>query len=164
MKPEDFVLEIDQIIFTQKNQHLTDIQIDIIEGVFNRKSYSEIAHNSCCSLGHVKDVAYDLWKILSEYFGEQVNKSNLRSAMLRNSLIVNTVVTDNSSISASGHSFSNISNVVNYCESESGSKAFLSGQLDMKRKVEKRLKDLNFSSKEIADFFNFDEVQNQRSE
>lgn len=84
--------------------------------------------------------------------------------MLRNSLIVNTVVTNNSSISASGHSFSNISNVVNYCESESSSKAFLSGQLDMKRKVEKRLKDLKFSSEQITDFFNFDEAQNKRSE
>ena len=161
MKAEEFILEIDRIVFAQRNQHLTDIQIEIIEGVINHKSYSEIAHDSRCSLGHVKDVAYDLWKILSEHFGEQVSKSNIKSAILRNSLIVNTVVTEGSSISASGHSFSNISNVVNYCESESDKKAFINGQLDMKRKVEFRLKDLKFSSKQIADFFNFDEVQNK---
>ena len=44
---------------------------------------SSIGENCGCSAGHAKDVGYELLKILSDIFGEPVDKSNLKSVLER---------------------------------------------------------------------------------
>lgn len=73
----------DHLIFNQTGKHLDDLQQVILRGTFQGKKYSEIAQEFQCTNGHVRDVASELWKTFSETFGEQVNKSNLRTAFDR---------------------------------------------------------------------------------
>ncbi|NER04040.1 MAG: NACHT domain-containing protein [Okeania sp. SIO3C4] len=73
----------DHLIFNKTGKHLDDLQQVILRGTFQGKKYSEIAQEFQCTNGHVRDVASELWKTFSETFGEQVNKSNLRTAFDR---------------------------------------------------------------------------------
>ncbi|NEP41990.1 MAG: NACHT domain-containing protein [Okeania sp. SIO2G4] len=73
----------DHLIFNQTGKHLDDLQQVILRGTFQGKKYSEIAQEFQCTNGHVRDVASELWKTFSETFGEQVNKSNLRTTFDR---------------------------------------------------------------------------------
>ena len=73
----------DHLIFEKTGKHLDDLQQVILRGVFQGKKYSEIAQECQCTSGHVRDVASELWKTFSETFGEQVNKSNLRTTFDR---------------------------------------------------------------------------------
>ncbi|NEP90207.1 MAG: NACHT domain-containing protein [Okeania sp. SIO2C2] len=94
----------DHLIFNQTGKHLDDLQQVILRGTFQGKKYSEIAQEFQCTNGHVRDVASELWKTFSETFGEQVNKSNLRTAFDRWQL----------SIVSSPNDFIGINNI-NFC-------------------------------------------------
>ncbi|NEQ41788.1 MAG: hypothetical protein F6K40_38660 [Okeania sp. SIO3I5] len=67
---------IDELVFQQTGRHLSNIQMGILKGVLNNEKYREIAEQHKCSNGHVKDEGYELWQLLSEIFGEKLNKSN----------------------------------------------------------------------------------------
>lgn len=73
----------DEIVFKKTGKHLDDLEQAILRGVWQNEKYSEIAEEFHCSEGHVKDVASELWKILSDILGEDVSKSNLRSTIER---------------------------------------------------------------------------------
>jgi hypothetical protein len=73
----------DEIVFTRTGQHLDDLQAAVLRGTLQRETYKEIAKNFDCSESRVREVGAELWQILSEQLGEDVNKSNLRSAMER---------------------------------------------------------------------------------
>lgn len=76
------VLEfIDQEVYNKTGQHLNDLQQGIIEQTLKRKKYSEMADIYGYTEGHVKDVGYELWKLLSDIFGESVHKGNLGSVL-----------------------------------------------------------------------------------
>jgi len=73
------VLKIaDDLVFINTGKHLDDLQQWILRGTLQGQKYSRIADESYCSEGHVKDIASELWKLLSELLGEEVNKSNFR--------------------------------------------------------------------------------------
>lgn len=74
---------IDNLVFTQTGKHLDTLQLGILKNVFNGQKYSKIAEEYNCSEGHARDKAYELWRILSEVLGEELNKSNVRSAIER---------------------------------------------------------------------------------
>lgn len=75
----------DQQVFAQTDKHLDDLQEAILRGAWERQKYSDIAKSYHCTEVHVKKVASQLWKVLSETLGdgEQVNKSNLRATFDR---------------------------------------------------------------------------------
>ncbi len=73
----------DEIVFTQTGQHLDDLQDAILQGTLQRETYKEIAKNFDCSESRIREVGAELWQILSEELGEDVNKSNFRSTMGR---------------------------------------------------------------------------------
>ena len=79
---------IDELIFEQTGRHLDTLQLGILKNVINGQNYSQIAQEYNCSKGHARDKAYELWHILSETLGEDLNKSNVRSAIER--LIIST--------------------------------------------------------------------------
>ncbi|XWK89729.1 MAG: NB-ARC domain-containing protein [Phormidium sp.] len=73
----------DEIIFTKTGQHLDDLQKSILRGTLQRETYKEIAKDFDYSESRVREVGSKLWQILSEELGEDVSKSNFRSAMER---------------------------------------------------------------------------------
>jgi DNA-directed RNA polymerase sigma subunit (sigma70/sigma32) len=81
----------DEIVFTKTGQHLDDLQEAVLRGTVQRKTYKEIAKDFDCSESNIRQIGSDLWQILSEQLGEDVSKSNFRSAMerLQNSNVLN---------------------------------------------------------------------------
>ncbi|MEG4624122.1 NB-ARC domain-containing protein [Microcoleus sp. w1-18aA5] len=73
----------DRIVFEKTGQHLDDLQEAVLRGTLQRETYKHIAKNFDCSESSVKQVGSQLWQILSEELGEDVSKSNVRSAMER---------------------------------------------------------------------------------
>ncbi|GGA21280.1 hypothetical protein [Okeania sp. KiyG1] len=74
---------IDELVFQQTGKHLNNLQMGILKGVLNNEKYREIAEKYKCSNGHVKDEGYELWQVLSEIFGEKLNKSNFIATVER---------------------------------------------------------------------------------
>lgn len=94
----------------------------MIEGVLQRQKYGDIAQGLNCTEGYAKDVGYELWELLSDAFGEEVNKLNLRSALIRKSRIRNVtggVISGNHV--ARGHLIGSL----NVCTSQEESPEFL---------------------------------------
>jgi hypothetical protein len=73
----------DRIVFEKTGQHLDDLQAAILRGTLQRETYKHIAKDFDCSESSVRKVGSELWQILSEELGENISKSNLRSAMER---------------------------------------------------------------------------------
>ncbi len=74
---------VDEVVHAKTGKHLNDLQRAIIEGTLKRQKYSEIADTYRCSEGHVKDMGYELLQVLSDAFGEPVDKGNLKSVLER---------------------------------------------------------------------------------
>jgi len=73
----------DRIVFEKTGQHLDDLQEAVLRGTLQRETYKHIAKNFDCSESSVKQVGSELWQILSEKLGEDVNKKNFISAIRR---------------------------------------------------------------------------------
>ena len=74
---------VDEVVCAKTGKHLNDLQRGIIEGILNRKKYSDIADTYGCTAGHAKDVGYKLLQMLSDVFDEPVDKGNLESVLER---------------------------------------------------------------------------------
>lgn len=83
MNLEEVLKLADEIVFTKTGQHLDDLQQAVLLGTLQREKYKEIAKDFDCSESRVREVGAELWQILSEQLGEEVSKSNFRSAMER---------------------------------------------------------------------------------
>lgn len=84
MNWQEVLKYVDDLLFSQTGQHLDSLQIAILRGVFENQKYAQIAKESNCTEGHVKDEAYALWQKLSETLQENLNKSNFRATIERN--------------------------------------------------------------------------------
>ncbi|MEG4496936.1 NB-ARC domain-containing protein [Microcoleus sp. F10-C6] len=73
----------DRIVFEKTGQHLDDLQEAVLRGTLQRETYKHIAKDFDCSESSVRKVGSELWQILSEELGEDISKSNLRSALER---------------------------------------------------------------------------------
>ena len=71
----------DKIVFQKTGQHLDDLQEAVLKGTLERETYKHIAKDFDCSESSVRKVGAELWEILSEELGEDISKSNLRSAI-----------------------------------------------------------------------------------
>jgi hypothetical protein len=75
---------VDSCCFEHTGKHLTDLEIDVLRGTWEGKSYEEIAEELFRSTSYInKDVGYRLWKRLSEALGEDVTKKSFRQALNR---------------------------------------------------------------------------------
>jgi hypothetical protein len=92
----------DSLFFSETGKHLDRLQETILKGTLEGRKYSEIAEEEHCTEGHVRNVASDLWQVLSNALGQEVNKSNLRRTLQK------------SYLSISSSPFTNVSNV-NFC-------------------------------------------------
>jgi hypothetical protein len=73
----------DDIVFAKTGQHLDDLQAAVLQGTLQRETYKQIAKDFDCSESRIREIGSELWQILSEDLGEDVNKKNFRSAMER---------------------------------------------------------------------------------
>ena len=82
MKIETAIEYADQLLYERTGKHLSDLQSDIIQHSWQGQTYSQVATMAGYSEGHVKDVASQLWKVLSDALGERITKGNLRSRLI----------------------------------------------------------------------------------
>ncbi|TAG94914.1 MAG: ATP-binding protein [Oscillatoriales cyanobacterium] len=73
----------DQLVFTKTGKHLDDVQKAVVTGVYQGKTYDEIADDCKRSESRVRNVGRQLWQILSKQLGEDINKHNFRSTFHR---------------------------------------------------------------------------------
>jgi hypothetical protein len=73
----------DRLVFTKTGKHLDDVQKAVITGVYQGKTYDEIADHCKRSESRVRNIGRQLWQILSTQLGEDVNKYNFRSTIER---------------------------------------------------------------------------------
>ena len=81
----------DDIVFAKTGQHLDDLQAAVLRGTLQRETYKEIAKDFDCSESRIREIGSELWQLLSEELGENINKKNFRSAIDRsqNASVVN---------------------------------------------------------------------------
>lgn len=72
----------DSLLYEKTGQHLSDLQCCILQQVWGGKTYRAIAAIAGYSEGHVKDVASQLWRLLSDALGERITKGNYRSRLV----------------------------------------------------------------------------------
>ena len=81
---EDRVFVLAESTFTSiQGKSLNTLQRAIFKGAWEGKTYEEIASEINCSEGHIKDVAADLWKKVSEKLGQKVYKKNFKAILER---------------------------------------------------------------------------------
>jgi hypothetical protein len=83
MNLEEVLQLSDEIIFAKTGQHLDDLQKAVLRGTLQREKYKQIAKDFDCSESNVRQIGSELWQILSKELGEDISKSNFRSAMER---------------------------------------------------------------------------------
>ncbi|MCC3404567.1 MAG: ATPase [Microcoleus sp. PH2017_10_PVI_O_A] len=83
MDAEEILKLADNLVFSKTGKHLDNVQEAILLGAWQGQKYPKIAQEAHCSEGHARDVASELWKILSDVLGEAVNKSNFKSTLKR---------------------------------------------------------------------------------
>ncbi|MFE1744060.1 AAA-like domain-containing protein [Coleofasciculus sp. H7-2] len=72
------------LVFKHTGKHLSDIEIEVLQGAWEGKSYEEIAEQLFRSVSYInKDIGYRLWKKLSDALGEDVTKKSFRQALKR---------------------------------------------------------------------------------
>lgn len=72
----------DTLLYEKTGRHLSDLQCCILQQVWGGKTYRAIAIIAGYSEGHVKDVASQLWRLLSDVLGERITKGNYRSRLV----------------------------------------------------------------------------------
>ncbi|MEL6814316.1 MAG: NB-ARC domain-containing protein [Cyanobacteria bacterium J06598_3] len=82
MKTEAAIEYADQLLYEHTGRHLSDLQSSIIQESWQGRTYGQVANSAGYSEGHIKDVASQLWKVLSEALGERITKGNLRSRLI----------------------------------------------------------------------------------
>jgi ABC-type oligopeptide transport system ATPase subunit len=67
---------VDRLIFAETDEHLSDLQKNIIKGLLNGQSYKNIADDYGYDEGYIGDVSRKLFKILSEQLDEDISRHN----------------------------------------------------------------------------------------
>ncbi|MEG4251813.1 NB-ARC domain-containing protein [Microcoleus sp. Pol10D4] len=73
----------DRIVFEKTGQYLDDLQEAVLKATLQHDTYKHVAKDFDCSESRVRNAASELWQLLSEELGEDVNKKNFRSAIHR---------------------------------------------------------------------------------
>ncbi|NES85604.1 MAG: hypothetical protein F6K10_31675 [Moorea sp. SIO2B7] len=74
----------DRLVFQKTRKHLSDVEIIVLQGSWEGKTYEEMAQQAGYTDNYLnKDVGNKLWKKLSGICGEKVSKKNLREPLKR---------------------------------------------------------------------------------
>lgn len=98
-------------------------------------------------------MGYELWTLLSDALGEEVNKSNLASTLIRQSVVTNPVVGNVGT--------GNVIGTVHFCSQPEESPEFIRGKQQAKLEAVKRLQQLGLSDVQISEVLelSLEEVQ-----
>jgi hypothetical protein len=80
MTVEEALVFVDTVL---KQEPLSDVQELVFRGVWEGRSYDEIAENSSYNEQYIKHIGSHLWQLFSKAFGEKVTKGNVRSLLRR---------------------------------------------------------------------------------
>jgi hypothetical protein len=81
LKAQDFA---DKLVFQYTSKHLSDIEMKVLQGSWEGRTYDEIAKSYGYSAEYLnKDVGNKLWHKLSKALGETVTKKNFKEAVRR---------------------------------------------------------------------------------
>ncbi len=81
---KEWLERVEQGFFEQHDRYLDDLQREILLRCYNSKqNFDEIAIELGFVRGHITGKAAELWKLLSDVFGEKVTKANLRGSVER---------------------------------------------------------------------------------
>ncbi|GAB4302825.1 MAG: hypothetical protein Fur0025_43800 [Oscillatoriaceae cyanobacterium] len=81
---EEAIELADAAVFARKGRHLTDVEMIILRGSWQNQTYPEMAENSDYAANYLQRTAGPkLWGLLSEVLGEEVKKTNFRTALDR---------------------------------------------------------------------------------
>ena len=69
----------DEQVRAKTGKRLDSLQKAILEGVWQRQGYQDIAGDYHCTKDHVRKMASQLWKLLSDVLGEDVKKANVKT-------------------------------------------------------------------------------------
>ncbi|NJP10365.1 MAG: hypothetical protein HC866_13555 [Leptolyngbyaceae cyanobacterium RU_5_1] len=74
----------DDVVFSCMHQHLSDIEVKVLQASWQEKTYDDMAKSYGYSTEYLnKDVGNKLWKKLSIAIGERVTKKNFKEALRR---------------------------------------------------------------------------------
>ncbi|HEY9701817.1 MAG TPA: ATP-binding protein, partial [Allocoleopsis sp.] len=77
MTVTEFLQLVDQLVFEQTEKHLSDLQKKVVLGILQGKTYNQIAQDfGYDSENYIGNICRDLYKILSDKLGEDINKHN----------------------------------------------------------------------------------------
>jgi AAA ATPase domain len=86
------VLKIaDDLMFDSTSKYLNSLQRSIVRGVWEGKSYKDIADHNDRTEGYIRDSAANLWQYISEAVGENVRKSNFKSVVERHQFSITSL-------------------------------------------------------------------------
>jgi ABC-type dipeptide/oligopeptide/nickel transport system ATPase subunit len=109
MELQEVLRFADEKVFSKTGKHLDDLQEAILkETLQGRKYATKIAQDRDCSEGYVRVAASELWKILSDVFGEEVSKVNVRAILERAKFYNHS--------SAIGENYGTVNHNVNICQ------------------------------------------------
>lgn len=84
MNFEDALSLVDNTVFDKASRRLNKVEIAVLQGSWQGKTYDEIADETHYSVSYLKrHVGPDLWKTLSEVLEESVNKINFQTVLER---------------------------------------------------------------------------------
>ena len=83
MDIEEFLKLADNVVFSETEKHLDDLQKAVLRGVWDGQKYSEIAEDCYLTEAYVRNLASQLWKMFSGILGENIRKSNIISSLER---------------------------------------------------------------------------------
>jgi len=73
----------DEMVFAKTGEHLDTLQEAILRGTMQGDKYTKMAEEIHCNESYLRQVGSQLWQILSEELGEDVNKKNFQASMKR---------------------------------------------------------------------------------
>jgi tetratricopeptide (TPR) repeat protein len=83
MGVEAALQQADSLVLATTGKHLNDLQRQILQAVWQRQTYGEIAQALRYTEGHIKDTASQLWQTLSQALDERVTKGNSLTVLER---------------------------------------------------------------------------------
>lgn len=83
MTPEEALAIAQKALDDKQLKRLNKVQQFVFRQSWEQLSYMDMTNHSIHGLGYIKDTGSQMWKRLTEAFGEQVNKNNFHSVLTR---------------------------------------------------------------------------------
>jgi WD40 repeat protein len=80
---QSLLKNVDNLLISQGQAGLTDVQLTVLENTLAGKSYPQMASQSTYTIEYLREVGSKLWQTLSQVFGESISKKNIQTVLRR---------------------------------------------------------------------------------